>query len=64
MAENKADTKKAAPAVLKMILGVVFLVLGLAAIFAWLGDLLVVIRGCLGLFLILAAVITFAIAKE
>lgn len=62
--EKKVDAKKAISAVLKVILGLVFLALGIWAIVAWWKDLLLVIRGCIGLFLILAAVITFAIAKE
>ena len=62
--EKKADAKKTISTIFKMILGVVFLVLGILAIKAWWGNLLVVITGCIGLFLILAAIITFAIAKE
>lgn len=62
--EKKVDAKKAIFTALKVILGLVFLVLGVWAIAAWWTDLLHVIRGCIGLFLILAAVITFAIAKE
>jgi len=62
--EKKTDAKKAIATVLKVILGLVFLVLGIWVIIAWWKDLLLVIRGCIGLFLILAAIITFAIAKE
>lgn len=62
--EKKADAKKAISTILKVILGLVFLVLGIWAIVAWWADLLMVIRGCIGLFLVLAAIITFAIAKE
>jgi uncharacterized membrane protein len=62
--EKKADTKKAISTILKIVLGLVFLVLGIWAIIAWWKDLLLVIRGCIGLFLVLAAIITFAIAKE
>ena len=62
--EKKADAKKAVSTILKVILGLVFLVLGIWAIFAWRADLLMGIRGCIGLFLVLAAIITFAIAKE
>ena len=59
-----ADVKKIVWTSLKVILGLVFLGLGIWAIIAWWKDLLLVIRGCIGLFLVLAAVITFAIAKE
>jgi len=62
--EKKTDGKKILSTVLKVILGLVFLVLGLAAIIKWRGDLLLVIKGCIGLFLILAGIITLAIAKE
>ena len=62
--EKKADVKKVISTIFKVILGLVFLVLGIWAIISWWKDLLLVIRGCIGLFLILAAVITFAIAKE
>jgi fatty acid desaturase len=62
--KEKADVKRIVSTIFKVILGLVFLALGLWAIIAWWGDLLLVIRGCIGLFLVLAAVITFAIAKE
>ena len=62
--EKKADAKKAISTILKVVLGLAFLVLGIWAIVAWWNDLLRVIRGCIGLFLVLAAMITFAIAKE
>ena len=58
------DVKKIVWTSFKVILGLVFLGLGIWAIIAWWKDLLLVIRGCIGLFLVLAAVITFAIAKE
>lgn len=62
--EKKSCEKKAFSTILKVILGVAFLILGVLAIVTWLGDLLAVIRGCIGPFLVLAAIITFAIAKE
>jgi hypothetical protein len=62
--EEKSDSKKVFGTILKVILGLVFLVLGFWAVIAWYKDLLLVIRGCIGLFLILAGVITLAIAKE
>lgn len=48
----------------KGILGLGLLVLGVWAIIGWWQDLLAVVRGCLGLFLVLAAVIVLVIAKE
>ncbi len=62
--EQKTDVKKIASTIFKVILGLVFLAMGVLAIMAWWKDLLLVIRGCIGLFLILAGVITLAIAKE
>lgn len=66
MAEEgtKKDGKKALATIFKVILGLVFLVLGVAAIVSWWSALLMVIKGCIGLFLILAGIITLAIAKE
>jgi hypothetical protein len=50
--------------IFKVILGLVFLGLGVFAIINWWGNLLLVVKGCIGLFLILAGIITLAIAKE
>ena len=60
----KTDVKKIFWTVFKVILGLVFLALGVLAIMKWWGDLVTVVRGCIGLFLILAGIITLAIAKE
>ncbi len=49
---------------LGMLMGLVFIVVGIALVVVWVADLLVVIRGCLGLFLALAGAITIAISKE
>lgn len=56
--------KKSFSTFLKLLLGSLFLILGVCAMIVWRFDLLTVIRGCIGLFLVLAAAITFAIAKE
>lgn len=66
MAEEtkKADAKKIISTLFKVVLGLAFLALGGLAIMRWLKDLLIVFKGCIGLFLILAGVITLAIAKE
>ena len=58
------DPKKTLGTLLKVILGLAFLVLGGLAIINWWSMLLVIVKGCIGLFLILAGVITLAIAKE
>lgn len=62
--EKKCEAKKIFSTILKFLLGAVFFILGALAIVTWWRDLLLVVRGCIGLFLILAAIITFAIAKE
>lgn len=62
--EEKADGKKIISTIFKVILGLVFLVLGVWTIITWRRDLLLVVKGCIGPFLILAGVITLAIAKE
>jgi hypothetical protein len=56
--------KKTVSAILKVVLGLAFLVLGVWAILVWWSDLMVVVRGCIGLFLLLAAAIILVIAKE
>ncbi|MEI6831097.1 MAG: hypothetical protein WCK61_00100 [Candidatus Omnitrophota bacterium] len=58
------DAKKTLSTLLKVVLGLAFLVLGGLAILSWWGPLLIIVKGCVGLFLILAGVITLAIAKE
>jgi len=58
------DVKKILSTIFKVILGLVFLVLGAWSIMLWWKDLLVVFKGCIGGFLILAGIITLAIAKE
>ena len=62
--EKKTDGKKTISTMFKVVLGLVFLVLGVLTILRWWGNLLIVLKGCIGLFLILAGVITLAIAKE
>ena len=62
--EKKVETKKIISTIFKVILGLVLLILGIWAIVGWWPQVWTVIRGCIGLFLVLAAIITFAIAKE
>jgi hypothetical protein len=59
-----AQGNKVLSTMLKVVLGLAFLALGAIAILRWWGLLLMIIKGCIGLFLILAGVITLAIAKE
>ena len=49
---------------LKIVLGIVLIILGLLGIWFWRWDLLVLIRGAIGVILVLAGVIALAIAKE
>jgi len=62
--EEKVEVGKIISTILKVILGLIFLVLGGWLIWVWRKDLLVVIKGCLGAFLVLAGIITITIAKE
>jgi len=62
--EKKVDVKKIFWTIFKVVLGLVFLGLGVWAVIYWLGSLKIVFKGCIGLFLILAGIITLAIAKE
>lgn len=50
--------------IFKVILGLVFLILGVLAILKWWPLILDLVKGCLGPFLLLAGIITLAIAKE
>lgn len=61
---NKTEAKKTPATLIKVILGLVFLGLGALAILNWWEFLLMIIKGSIGLFLLLAGVITLAIAKE
>ncbi len=56
--------KNIASTMLKVVLGLALLILGVWAILGWWSDLLVVARGCIGLFLVLTATIVLVIAKE
>ena len=62
--EQKTDMKKVFSTIFKVILGLVFLGLGAYFVYRGWGYLLGVIKGTVGLFFILAGVITLAIAKE
>ncbi len=65
MAEEKqTESKNLASVIFKVVLGLGFLVLGIWAVAVWWEDLLSVVRGCAGGFLILAGLITLAIAKD
>jgi len=61
---EKTDGGKVFKTILKVLLGLCLLAVGIALVWIWRGDLLVLIKGGLGLFLILAGIIALAIAKE
>ena len=61
---KKADAKKWFATLFKVALGLIFLGLGAWAILRWWKLLLMIVKGCIGLFLLLAGIITLAIAKE
>lgn len=62
--EKKVEGQKIFGTILKVILGLVFLGVGLLLVIRWLPSIKIVFKGCIGLFLILAGIITLAIAKE
>jgi hypothetical protein len=58
------EIKKNSGMIFKVILGLAFLALGVLALLRWWQELLLIVKGGIGLFLLLAGVITLAIAKE
>lgn len=62
--EKKAEGAKGFSTFLKVILGLVFLVLGIWTVIIFRGEIFTLIKGCVGPFLLLAGVITLAIAKD
>ena len=62
--EKKADAKKAVSTIFKVLLGLAFLVVGAYLVYRGWWYVLALIKGCVGLFFILAGLITLAIAKD
>jgi hypothetical protein len=56
--------KKNSAVIFKTILGLVFLTLGIIAILNWWQDFKIVIKGCIGLCVILLGMITLILARE
>lgn len=62
--EVKKEPSKVLGTLFKVILGLGFLAFGIWAIVVWKYELLTIIKGCIGLFAVLAGIITLAIAKD
>jgi len=62
--KEEKKTSEALKTIGKIILGVIFIILGIWAVIGWWKSVGTVFKGCIGLFLILAGAITIAIAKE
>ena len=62
--EEKKPVSEAFKTFLKVVLGLIFVLGGIALVIVWWRPLLKVIEGTLGLFLILVGAIILAIAKE
>ena len=58
------DSAGSAKAALKMFVGGLVVILGIMAVIVWWRDLLTIVKGGLGLFMIMAGAIIIAIAKE
>ena len=66
--DKKVDGEKSCCACskpsIKVVIGIVLIIIGLALAIKWWFSLLILIRGCIGLLLIMAGAIAIAIAKE
>jgi hypothetical protein len=59
--EKKSNVSKM---VLKVLIGIVLMALGAVSIYYWWPELLVIIKGMIGIILILVGLIFFAITKD
>ncbi len=67
MAEEAKQEKKGGKilaTMVKVVLGLVFLALGVLAVIRWWHLIVLALKACVGPFLLLAGLITLAIAKE
>ena len=61
---KKPDSKKAYLIAIKVIIGLAFLVFGVAAMLKWLPALLVLIKGLIGIIFIMIGLVILAVAKD
>jgi len=62
--EKEDKGKEVFKTALKIALGIVFILIGVVLFIRWWPSFLVVLKGCLGPFLIFAGIIAIAIARE
>jgi uncharacterized membrane protein len=62
--EKSSCSCSGSKSMIKVVIGLIFLVLGISLMIKWAAPLFILIKGCLGLFLVMAGAITIAIAKE
>jgi membrane-bound ClpP family serine protease len=63
--EDQSDPgSRLLPVIIKVVLGLVFLALGVWAIMRWFNSFKILFQGCVGVFLLLVGVIVLAFAKE
>jgi hypothetical protein len=60
----KKEARGTLAMLLKVSIGLILLVLGAWSLLSWWQELLVIVKGTIGLFLILGGIIALAIAKE
>ncbi|MDD5565295.1 MAG: hypothetical protein PHG31_00150 [Candidatus Omnitrophica bacterium] len=61
---KQKEPNKVMGTVLKVLLGLAFLVIGVSTVWYWWYAVKLLIKGCFGLFFVLAGLVTLAIAKE
>lgn len=62
--EKAAESKNVLSMIIKVGIGLALIVLGGVALWTWGSSFLELLKGSIGLFLVLAGIITLAIAKE
>lgn len=62
--ETKGKVAEKVKMILKMLLGIALVIVGIGLVWIWRQDVLALIRGGIGLVVILAGIIAIAIARE